>query len=82
VQVWQAGQTRVLHGVTVAGEALQGTPFHLPLECDSCQLSIPLAEIDSLRTGGQEKSALFLIMAPLVAVGLAVFFIRVGSDWD
>ena len=51
VQVWASGQVLRLHGVIVRADSVSGVPFFKPLDCDSCRVGIPRAEVDSLRIG-------------------------------
>jgi hypothetical protein len=51
VQVWHRGRADLLHGVSVDSSTVRGTPYHRPLSCDSCLVTIPRAEVDSVRIG-------------------------------
>lgn len=51
VQVWHDGQVAQLHAVVVTGDSVLGIPFLRPITCDSCRISIPRAETDSIRLG-------------------------------
>jgi hypothetical protein len=57
VQVWSDGHARVLHAVLQTPDSLSGVPFQLPSDCDSCRVTLALANIDSLRFGNMERGA-------------------------
>jgi len=61
IQLWSRGQVRVLHAVQIDGDSIRGVPFQLSPACDSCRVAMPLAAVDSLRTGNQETPAMVLI---------------------
>lgn len=68
VQVWQGGKTRVLHRVRLTRDSIIGIPFQLPPTCDSCQVMMPRRDVDSLRVGSQESSAIVLAALPFIAL--------------
>jgi hypothetical protein len=83
VQVWQRGRARVLHAVTRTPDALSGVPFHLPVDCDSCRVTFPLASIDSLRVGNMERGAyrsIGLAVLGVSALAGLLYWAGVGSD--
>ena len=51
VQVWRAGRSLQLHGVTVSEDSVSGIPYLAPLDCNSCRIALPRSEVDSLRVG-------------------------------
>jgi hypothetical protein len=51
VQVWHGGHASLLHGLKIDSTTVSGIPYHRPLNCDSCVVVIPRAEVDSLRIG-------------------------------
>jgi hypothetical protein len=82
VQVWHDHRTEVWHGVRRVRDSLSGTPYHRPLECDSCRVSLPITAIDSLRLGNLERPGLVLAALPFYALGVLVVAMRLdgGSD--
>jgi len=51
VEVWHSGRVLRVHAVRLVNDSLSGVPFMQPADCDSCRVSLPRAEVDSLRTG-------------------------------
>lgn len=51
VQVWQAGQVTRVHAVRVSEDSLSAIPALAAIDCDSCRIAWPLADVDSLRAG-------------------------------
>jgi hypothetical protein len=69
VQVWISdGRTRVLHALVIDSAHVRGVPFDLPAECDSCRISIPRREVDSLRLGSMTEG----FLGGLIGVGFAL----------
>jgi hypothetical protein len=73
LEIWQGRKARTLHAVVQGRDSLSGVPVHRPPGCDSCRVSLPLAEIDSVRAVSVERAALathalVLGFAALVAV--------------
>lgn len=59
VQVWTSdGRTRVLHALVIDSAQVRGVPFDLPAECDSCRISVPRDDVDSLRLGSMTEGFL------------------------
>ena len=50
-QLWQDDKAYQVHGVVVDPDSISGVPFARPLECDSCRITLPRAEVDSVRLG-------------------------------
>jgi hypothetical protein len=69
VRVWYDGSSRQLHGVVFMHDSLSGIPFFRPLDCDSCRVAVPRAEIDSVQVGDPMGG-----LWRSVALGAAVFF--------
>jgi hypothetical protein len=82
VQVWQDDRAVVWHGVRQARDSLSGIPYHRPLECDSCRVSLPLAAVDSVRLGNLERSGIILGALPFVALTAVVVALQLtwGDD--
>ena len=51
VQVWQRGRALQWHAVSVSSDSVTGIPFHRPVDCGTCRLTVPRSGIDSLRLG-------------------------------
>ena len=51
VQVWQHGTALQWHAVQLTVDSVSGIPFVKPVECDSCRIRLPRANVDSLRLG-------------------------------
>ena len=48
LDVWRHGQRVILHRVTLDSAFVSGSSRGWPSDCDSCRVSIPRAEVDSL----------------------------------
>lgn len=72
VQVWMGDGTLRWHAVRITDSTVTGVFFLEPADCDSCRVSVPRAEVDSLRVGNPElgvaKSA---ALAPAIMLGIA-----------
>jgi hypothetical protein len=81
VQVWIADSVVVLHAVIAQPDSLSGVPYLKHPSCDSCRIAIPMASVDSLRTGSTETGwwAFTGAMAGLVAV-IVLWTLRMGGD--
>jgi hypothetical protein len=44
-------QAQRVHGVVVGQNSISGIPFARPLECDSCRITLPRSQVDSVRVG-------------------------------
>ena len=51
VQVWRGRQSSIFHGVRADSTAIRGIPYQKRLDCDTCYVSMPRAEVDSVRYG-------------------------------
>ena len=80
VQLWSLGRMHRWHAVRASADSVSGIPFLRPIDCDSCRVSIPQAEVDSLRlgnpTGALWKSVGFTLGATAVAAILVCRFSR------
>ena len=72
IQVWTADRSWRLHGVRFTSDSLVGIPFLEPLGCDSCQIALPLAAVDSIKTGRTEAASIAIVVVP---VGLLLLFL-------
>ena len=75
VQVWHSGRATILHGVHVDSTALRGIPYHKPLDCDSCAVVIPRADVDSVRIGDL-SNGLWRTVALAVAMAGVIGFVH------
>lgn len=50
-QIWTDHRVLRVHGLHVSPDSVSGIPYLIPLACDSCRLSFPRAQVDSLRVG-------------------------------
>jgi len=51
VQVWRGGRASIFHGIRVDSTTIRGIPYQKRVDCDSCYVVIPRAEVDSVRYG-------------------------------
>ena len=75
MQVWHSGRATILHGVHVDSTALRGIPYHKPLDCDSCAVVIPRADVDSVRIGDL-SNGLWRTVALAVAMAGVIGFVH------
>lgn len=82
VQVWHGGGPALWHGVRRESDSLSGIPYHQPIDCAGCRVSLPTAAVDSVRLGDLERPGMLLGAAPFVAMAVAALAIRLswGSD--
>jgi hypothetical protein len=55
VQVWHRGLVERWHAVVLTTDSVRGIPFLRPVDCDSCRITLPIAEVDSVRTGSSVR---------------------------
>ena len=73
VQVWQHGDSRIVHAGLVQHDTLFAVPFTKPPGCDSCRITIPMSEVDSVRFGNSERTGVFVVLLPfMLALGLLI----------
>ena len=81
-EVWSGGTSWQLHAVRLDGDTLRGVRWWHDPDCDSCQVALARAAVDSVRVpalDGNKTGALALFIAPFAAV--ALFWIAfVGAD--
>ena len=73
VQVWHGGRADLLHAVQVDSSRVRGIPYHRPVNCDSCVITIPRAEVDSVRTGDLTNGlfrSVALVMGVIIIAGV------------
>jgi hypothetical protein len=82
VEVWRGRDARTLHGVALSDSLLSGVPLHRAPACDSCRITIPLAEVDSLRYVSTERNWMILAAIPFVMIGVlaGAWAIAGGND--
>ena len=51
VQVWRGGRASIFHGIRADSTTIRGIPYQKRVDCDSCYVVIPRAEVDSVRYG-------------------------------
>ena len=74
-QVWRAGHVSRMYGLVVLADSLRGIPFPRPLDCDSCRVVVPRAEVDSIRVGNSDASLSRLVLTAGFVAALAYVFI-------
>jgi hypothetical protein len=80
IEAWTRGQPIRLHGVTLSPDSITGIRLYSPLDCDSCRVALPRAEVDSLRSGDPVAGLLgSASMAILALLGLIYFGCATGS---
>ena len=81
-QIWVGHRQVRVHGVAVTQDSISGIPFLQSLACDSCRLSFPRAQVDSLRVG--DPTGGFWGSTGLVLLGLllAAFAVCTTSSVD
>jgi hypothetical protein len=80
VQIWSDGDIQQWHAVSFTPDHFYGIPFHQSVDCDSCRVSIPRTDVDSVRLGNPTRG--FWKTFSLV-VGIPVLtFIILCSDKD
>ena len=74
-EVWTRGQSYQLHALKADSLTIQGVRWWHAPDCDSCLVTIPRAEVDSIRIPGHDggKTGVFLIVAaPVVFVWILI----------
>lgn len=72
-QVWVDGVALRWHAVRITDSIVSGVHFREPADCDSCRVSVPRVEVDSLRTGTPELGfAKTVGLAGGLTVGIAL----------
>jgi hypothetical protein len=72
VEVWHSGTVERWHGVVLTGDSMSGVPYLRSLSCDSCRVTRPRAEVDSIRLGspvaGFWKTVVLVVAVPVLIV--------------
>jgi hypothetical protein len=75
------GRMHRWHAVRSSADSVSGIPFLQPIDCDSCRLSIPRAEVDSLRLGNPTGALWASVGAALGATVVAALLLcHFGRD--
>jgi hypothetical protein len=80
VQLWMAGESRVLHALIVDSASVTGVPFHQPPDCDTCRVVVARSAVDSMRLGDQERGAWRSMGLGYVALGAAALILYLSVD--
>lgn len=68
-QVWRAGRAVRMTGLVLLADSLRGIPLPRSLDCDSCRVVVPRAEVDSVRVFQSDVSvSQFVLIAGFIAV--------------
>ena len=51
VLIWSHGAFNTWHGVVVTQDSVSGIPYEMSLTCDSCRISVPRSQVDSMELG-------------------------------
>ena len=72
VWVWSQGMLNRWRAVVLAPDSVSGVPWYLPLNCDSCRLSLPLTQVDSMRLGHEHHNVPLEVLAGIGIVTAAI----------
>ena len=75
VLIWRHGAFNTWHAVVITQDSVSGIPYEMSLTCDSCRLSLPRSQVDSLQLGYLRHhidSKAVLQVAGLAALGILV----------
>jgi len=70
IQVFHGPKTERWYAVRLTLDSLSGVPFIRPATCDSCRVSVPRTEVDSIRLGDPSKAVLESLGVALVVMVL------------
>ena len=72
VEVWHRGMRERWHAVVLTPDSVSGVPYLQAVTCDSCRVTRPRAEVDSIRLGnpvaGFWKTVALVVAMPFVIV--------------
>ena len=74
-QVWTANSVILLHQVRVERDTLYGIPIADSRDCSGCAVSIPLTQIDSLRTARTDHVGTAVIGVGAGALAALLIFV-------
>jgi hypothetical protein len=81
VEVWRGRQRLELKGIRLTADSISGIPFIRRLDCDSCRLTIPRAEVDSIREGGSTfEGPMAVLIVGFFGGMLLLWFALCGLD--
>lgn len=72
-QVWSHGTPQVLWSLRRGADTLSGVPYWKDPACDSCRVTIPIAEVDSVRVkafDGNKSLAVAVLMTPVILIAI------------
>jgi len=73
-QVWHQGSVERWHALVISRDSVSGVPYLTPVNCDSCRVALPRAEVDSIRLGnpvaGFWKTVGLVVGVPLLLIGV------------
>lgn len=75
-EVWRGGHASRLHGLVVLADSVRGIPFQEPLTCSSCQVTIPRADVDSVRVFESDVSVSQFVVITAFAAAFGYFILR------
>jgi len=68
IQLWRTGVPTRWHALVIGSDSLSAIPFMRPITCDSCRVTMPRADVDSIRlgnpVGGFWKTAGLIFVTP------------------
>lgn len=70
VEVWRDGKAVRLRRLEFDVDTLRGQLSEASDECDSCTVAVPIAEIDSLRLGRDDRTSRMIVGIPVAAFAL------------
>jgi hypothetical protein len=70
-----------MHGLVVSADSLRGIPSPRPLDCDSCWVAVPRAEVDSIRVFDSDVSEWQFVLTTgfLAAMGYFILLRRYSN---
>lgn len=70
VEVWRDGKAVRLRRLEFDVDTLRGQLSEASDECDSCTVAVPIAEIDSLRLGRDDRTSRMIVGIPVATFAL------------
>jgi hypothetical protein len=70
IEVWRDGKAVRIRHLEFDVDTLRGQLSGASAECDSCDLAIPIAEIDSLRLGRDDRTSRIIVGVPVATFAL------------
>jgi hypothetical protein len=73
-QVWHQGRAERWHVLVISADSVSGVSFMRPVDCDSCRVVLPRAQVDSIRLGnpvaGFWKTVGLIVAVPMLAFAI------------